>query len=145
VLEHIEDDAGAAREAQRVVVPGGPILVTSPNDRWRYPFHALLGPLCPQDADLMTEWGHVRRGYRRSELEALFGREALREASFINPLTAANHDIAFSRLPGRVRRLVLTAFAPAAWLGYAVHRPHWRGTETAAAWRTSVAESPASR
>ncbi|MBA3252202.1 MAG: glycosyltransferase [Geodermatophilaceae bacterium] len=141
VLEHIEDDAAAAREAQRVVVPGGPILVTSPNDRWRYPYHAMFGPLCPPDGELMAEWGHVRRGYRRTELDALFGREALREASFINPLTAANHDIAFSRLPGRVKRLVLTAFAPAAWLGYAMHRPHWHGTETAAVWRTPVVES----
>ncbi|MDQ3714847.1 MAG: glycosyltransferase [Actinomycetota bacterium] len=139
VLEHIPDDAAAVREAIRVLVPGGVILVTAPNEHWRFPYYAVAAPICPTDEDVMAEWGHVRRGYALSELDRLVGSAALRWATFINPVTVLNHDLAFSRLPSRVRRGLLSILSPVSWLGYAVHRPHWPGTETAAVWRTPAA------
>jgi ubiquinone/menaquinone biosynthesis C-methylase UbiE len=135
VLEHIEDDATAVREALRVLAPGGSLLVTSPNQDWRFPYHRVLQPICPPDTELMAEWGHVRRGYTTEQLEALVGRPVTRWATFINPITAVAHDLAFSRLPGKVRRALITAAAPAVWPAYALHRPHGRGTETAWFWR----------
>jgi len=94
-----------------------------------------MKPYCPHESELMQEWGHVRRGYRDPELAALFDSAPERRATFINPVTAIFHDIAFSRL-GRRRRNVLYALAaPITALGYALHQSSARGTETAFSWR----------
>jgi len=135
VLEHIEADAAAAREALRVVRPGGAVLVSTPTAAWRYPYYGALKRLCPHERELMAEWGHVRRGYGEGELDALFGGPPQRRASFINPLTALYHDVAFSRLGRRARKLAYLAAAPAAALGYALHSPRMAGAEVACAWR----------
>ena len=140
VLEHIPDDQRAVAEALRVLAPGGSLLVTSPNEHWRFPYHRVLRALCPTDADVMAEWGHVRRGYTTGELEALVGQPVTGWATFISPVTVLAHDLAFSRLPSRVRRLLITGLAPLVWTAYALHRPHWRGTETAWWWRLPVGE-----
>lgn len=142
VLEHVSDDRAAVREARRILVPGATVLTTAPNERWRFPFHRALAPLCPTDTQVMAEWGHVRRGYRVSELDQLVGTAALRQATFINRVVSVNHDLALSRMPSRARRVVLSVLAPVSWAAYAVHRPSWRGTETAAAWRTPLSSGP---
>lgn len=134
VLEHVQEDAVAAAEALRVTRPGGWLLVSTPRADWRYPYYAALRPLCPPEAELMAEWGHVRRGYTAKGLLELFGGPPARQASFINPLTAIYHDLSFSRLTGRRRRLAYVAAAPAAVLGYAFHGAGARGMEVAAAW-----------
>lgn len=133
VLEHVQEDAVAAAEALRVTRPGGWLLVSTPRADWRYPYYAALRPLCPPEAELMAEWGHVRRGYTAKGLLELFGGPPARQASFINPLTAIYHDLSFSRLTGRRRRLAYVAAAPAAVLGYAFGAEA-RGMEVAAAW-----------
>jgi GT2 family glycosyltransferase/SAM-dependent methyltransferase len=135
VLEHIEDHQQAVREAQRVLAPGGSLLVTAPNDHWRFPYHRALVPLCPTDAEVMQEWGHVRRGYSDADLTALVGKPPMATATFINPVTSISHDLGFSRLPGRVRRALIGALMPLVLPAYAVHRPGWPGTETASWWR----------
>lgn len=135
VLEHVPEDALAAREAQRVARPGGAILVSTPNRTWRYPYYAFMRGVCPPEAELMAEWGHVRRGYARDDLERLFGGPPAAAASFVNPLTAFFHDVAFSRLSWRLRRLLYAATAPLTALGYLLHRPSDPGTETAYLWR----------
>lgn len=135
VLEHVPDDAAAVREAQRVTRPGGWILLSTPNADWRYPWYGFMRPVCPHESELMREWGHVRRGYETASLEHLFGQEPQCRASFINSLTAFAHDVAFSRLGRRKRKLLYAAAAPLTLLGYALHRPTTRGTETAYAWR----------
>jgi SAM-dependent methyltransferase len=135
VLEHIPDDARAATEALRVLRPGGFVLASAPNADWHYPYYRFMTPLCPPEAALMAEWGHVRRGYDRTQIAALFGGPPERTAGFINPLTAWYHDLAFSKL-GRPARTALYAMsAPAALLGYLAHRPGFRGTQTSYAWR----------
>lgn len=135
VLEHIEEDDRAAEEALRVARPGGCVLVSTPEAEWHYPYYKAMRPYCPHESELMQEWGHVRRGYRDPELATLFGRPAERRATFINPLTAFFHDVAFSRLGRRQRKLVYALAAPLTAVGYLLHRPSTRGTETAFAWR----------
>ncbi|HLZ67019.1 MAG TPA: class I SAM-dependent methyltransferase [Aliidongia sp.] len=139
VMEHIPADRTAMAEALRVLAPGGMLLVSTPNEHWRFPYYSLLRPLCPTEAAVMADWGHVRRGYRLEELERLVGCPAERIASFITPLTAPGHDLAFSKLPRRLRTLGCALLLPLTGLGYALHRPAGRGTETAAAWRKAWA------
>lgn len=133
LLEHVLDDASAAREAVRVLRPGGTLLVSTPHTRWRYPYYRAFRRYAPTEEELFAEWGHVRRGYTVDDLAALIPLPLLEWSSFINPVTALGHDIAFSHLPRR--RILLTALAPVTWAGYALHRRHGRGTETASAWR----------
>lgn len=137
VLEHIPDDARAAREAMRVLKPGGTLLVSTPNADWRYPHHGFMKPVARPEAELMAEWGHVRRGYTRQALEALFGAAPQASATFVNARTALYHDVAFSRL-GRLARLAVYALsAPVAALGYLTHGNDTPGAETAFAWRAA--------
>jgi GT2 family glycosyltransferase/SAM-dependent methyltransferase len=142
VLEHITEHAVAASEAKRIVRPGGFILVTSPNDRWHFPYYRVLRPICPTDEQIMSEWGHVRRGYSVNELEELFELTPTASATFINPVTAVGHDFAFSKLPEGKRRLVCAALSPITWLGYWLHRSTGRGTETALCWRRNGGGQP---
>ena len=140
LLEHVDADRVAAREAWRVLRPGGALLVSSPNEHWRFPYHRLLRGVCPSEAEIMAEWGHVRRGYSRGELEALVGRQAGGWASFLSPFTVIAHDIAFSRLPLRARRIVCRTLGPLTWSAYALQDGRGRGTENAAVWRKSASE-----
>jgi len=135
VLEHVREDDLAASEALRVTRPGGVILVSTPNADWKYPFFSFMAPVCPHESELMAEWGHVRRGYTLDQLSGLFGAPPDESASFINPLTSFYHDVAFSRLPRKARKLLYGLAAPVATVGYLAHRPRWRGSETAFAWR----------
>jgi SAM-dependent methyltransferase len=136
VLEHIPDDAAAAAEALRVVRPGGWVLVSSPNLRWRSPYHAAMSPICATSEQMMERWRHVRVGYDLDGLARLFGSPPLVRADFINPVTAVGHDLAFSVLPDRVKRLALVALSPLTWGGYLLQPRDGIGTETAASWRT---------
>lgn len=135
VLEHIGDDAAATREALRVARPGGWVLVTTPAADWRYPRYRVLSPICPHERELMREWGHVRRGYTLERLQGLFGAAPDRTSSFINPLTALCHDIAFSRLSSRRRKALHLLISPITAAGYLGHRLIGRGSEICAAWR----------
>ena len=135
VLEHIPDDRAAAREAVRVTRPGGWVLISTPCADWHYPSYGFLRSVCPHERELMDKWGHVRRGYEISALTALFGRPADAAASFINRVTAFYHDVAFSKLSSRKRKLLYAAAALPTFLAYKLHRPWTRGTEIALAWR----------
>jgi SAM-dependent methyltransferase len=134
VLEHVPDDRAAAAEAMRVTRSGGVVLLSTPTAAWRYPYFDLMRPVCPPERELMAEWGHVRRGYAEAELVRIFGRPPERKARFINPLTAFAHDVAFSRLGRRKRKLLYALAAPVTALGY-VCQAALPGAETAAAWR----------
>jgi len=135
VLEHIPDDIAAAREAWRVLAPGGWVIVSSPNLRWRSPYHAVMRPICPTSEDMIARWEHVRTGYELADLERLFDAPPAATADFINPVTVVAHDLTFSHLPGRTRRALIAALSPVTWTGYALQRVPGRGTETAASWR----------
>ncbi|MBC6982439.1 class I SAM-dependent methyltransferase [Caulobacter sp. 17J80-11] len=135
VLEHVPEDHQAAAEALRVVRPGGAILVSTPNHTWRFPYYGFMRGVCRTEGELMAEWGHVRRGYAREDLEGLFGGPPAASASFINPVTAFFHDLAFSRLPWKLRRLLYLLTAPLTFLGYVFHQPSTPGTETAYLWK----------
>jgi len=135
VLEHIVAHQRAAAEALRVVKPGGYLLVSAPNEHWRFPYYRIMKPLCPSEEEMFAEWGHVRRGYSREELSALINVPCERSATFISPLSVLCHDVAFSRAPARLRRAICGGLSPLTWLAYALHAPDSRGTETASAWR----------
>lgn len=124
LLEHVKGDAAAAQEAWRVLQRGGHILITTPHRRrWRYPYHRLFKAIARSETELFEEWGHVRRGYTDEEVEALFGTSAVARTSFIDPLMAVSHDIAFSRLPKPGRLLLHLLAAPISIVGA------WRGTK----------------
>ncbi len=137
LLEHVPDDQAAVRQGLRVLRPGGALMISTPHTRWRYPHFRPLRHFAPTEQDLFAEWGHVRRGYTLGDLETLIGFPPQAWASFINPVTAFAHDIAFSHLPQK--RLLLTLLAPITWAGYVLHRHHGRGTETASTWLKSNA------
>lgn len=135
VLEHIEGDDRAAAEALRVVKPGGWVLISTPYEHWHYPHYGFMRRFCPPERTLMDEWGHVRRGYREEDVAGLFGRPADRSANFINPVTSFYHDVAFSNLPQRARKLIYLATAVPVLAAYALHRPSTAGSEMACAWQ----------
>jgi SAM-dependent methyltransferase len=139
LLEHVLDDAAVTREALRVLKPGGHVLVTTPQrERWKYPYHNWLQRIGRQESELMTEWGHVRRGYTEAELESVFGVPVLRSTTFLNPLLAVSHDIAFSRL-SRSSRLILHALvAPVSMVGWVRSDHRNDGLEIALHLRKSV-------
>jgi SAM-dependent methyltransferase len=135
VLEHIPDHQQAVDEALRVLKPGGYLLVSTPNEHWRFPYYRFMKPFCPSEDEMFADWGHVRRGYSLAELQSLIGLPNERAATFISPISVLCHDVSFSRAPGRVRRAACLALSPITWIGYAMHRPGSRGTETASSWR----------
>ena len=108
--------------------------MSTPNADWHYPTFAWMRRWCPPESSLMAEWGHVRRGYERDAITSLFGGQPEREASFIGRITGFYHDVAFSLLDRRRRRVLYALAAPVTLVGYATHRPGSRGTETAFAW-----------
>jgi SAM-dependent methyltransferase len=135
VIEHISDDHVAVREALRVLKPGGSILVSTPHADWRYPYYPAMQYLGPAEEVLLSEWGHVRRGYSAADLVELFGAEPLCSATFINPLTVVFHDLAFSNLSRTSRLLCYAVTSPLAVLGYLAHQPNSPGTESAFLWQ----------
>jgi SAM-dependent methyltransferase len=139
VLEHVPEHERAVAEALRVLKPGGYLLVSTPNEHWRFPYYGFMKPFCPTEEEMFAEWGHVRRGYSLDDLGALIGLTCERAATFISPISVLCHDVAFSRVPGRVRRAACLALSPITWTAYALHRPSSRGTETASAWRKAPA------
>ncbi|MEG5042078.1 MULTISPECIES: class I SAM-dependent methyltransferase [unclassified Microcoleus] len=138
VIEHVPDHQKAISEALRVLKPKGFLLVSTPNENWRFPYYGFMKPLCPPEAEVMAEWGHVRRGYTIDELTALIGFPCQTSATFINPLTVLCHDVAFSRLSSLKRQFFCTALTPLTWVSYWLHKPESLGTETAYAWQKSA-------
>jgi SAM-dependent methyltransferase len=137
LIEHVPDDGTAAREILRVLKPDGVILLSTPNDRWRYPYFRIFAPICPTEEELFLEWGHVRRGYAMEDLAALFGDWPEATSTFNNALTVVSHDVAFSRLPWRVRHGLCMLLWPVTFLGYRMRS--LRGTEIVGRWRAPAA------
>lgn len=135
VLEHIAQHEKAVSEVRRILRPDGFLLVSTPNENWRFPYYGFMKPICPSDTDVMAEWGHVRRGYTLEELKDLINLPCLGHATFINSLTVVGHDFAFSKLSPLQREFFCTALSPLTWLGYYLHKPEAMGTETASAWQ----------
>lgn len=147
VLEHVPDHAQAAAEAVRVLRPDGATIVSAPNLNWRFPFYRVLSGICPTEQTVMDRWGHVRRGYELGELARLFGAPCSASYDFINRATVVSHDVAFSSLPGALRRAGCMALWPLTWMGYVIHDARTIGTETASCWRKGphgVAANPVS-
>ena len=140
VLEHVPKDQRAVSEVLRVLRPGGAVILSAPNANWRFPFYGALQAVCPGETSIMNEWGHVRRGYALRDLEELFGVSCEANFDFINKATVVSHDVAFSLLPGSVRRLGCALLWPLTFTGYALHRQTTPGTETASCWRKQPIE-----
>lgn len=135
LLEHIPDDKKSIFEALRVLRPNGFLLVSSPNENWRFPYYGFMTSICPSEEEMFVEWGHVRRGYSLSDLKNMIRLPCKKYASFITPITVLSHDVSFSRLPHILRRGICAILSPLTWIGYLLHRPGYNGTETASAWQ----------
>jgi SAM-dependent methyltransferase len=125
VLEHVPDHEGAAREALRVLKPGGYIAISAPSQDWRHPFYrAGLGMLFHSEEEIMAQWGHVRRGYSKRQMQGLFpGCELIASTSYMNPLTVIAHDISFSKLGTRIRIALILSQYPLTLIGYNIGCP----------------------
>ena len=135
VIEHVPDDQKAMWEVLRVLKPRGYVLVSVPNENWRFPYYRFMKNLCPSEEQKFAEWGHVRRGYSLEQLESLIKIPLESSATFISPVTVLCHDVAFSNAPSRVRKAICISLSPITWAGYVAHRANHKGTETASAWR----------
>ena len=135
VLEHISEHKKAVLEVLRVLRPGGFLLISTPNENWRFPYYRFMKSICPSDTEIMAEWGHVRRGYTLEDLKELIDLPSLCYATFINPLTVICHDFAFSRLSPILREFFCMILSPLTWLSYSLHKPEGIGTETASVWQ----------
>lgn len=69
VMEHIEDDRAVFRNFERVLKPGGYVVINTPSD--------LGGSDVSEDADESFIEEHVRPGYNRDELSAKLGDAGL--------------------------------------------------------------------
>ena len=136
VLEHIPNDHCAVAEAFRVLKPNGFLMVSTPDSStWRFPYYGLMKPICPPEAAVMAEWGHVRRGYTLAQLKTLIPLPCQQYATFINPVTVLCHDIAFSNLPRSLSYLLCCLLSPITWAAYFLHKPTSSGAETASVWQ----------
>jgi SAM-dependent methyltransferase len=135
VIEHVPDDHKAMAEVLRVLKPGGSVMISVPNENWRFPYYRFMDNLCPSEEQKFAEWGHVRRGYSLEQLAKLIAIPYATSATFISPVTVLCHDVAFSNAPARVRKALCMALSPVTWIGYVTHTANSKGTETASAWR----------
>ena len=135
VLEHIPDHKKAVSEALRVLRAGGFLLLSTPNENWRFPYYGFMKSICPSETEIMNEWGHVRRGYTLDELKSLIDLPCQSYATFINSFTVLCHDVAFSHLSHRRRQFFCTMLSPLTWTSYFLHNPQAVGTETASVWQ----------
>lgn len=86
VLEHVDDDAAAARELARALRPGGLLVVTVPANPDRY--------------DWTDAWAGHRRRYRATELAALLAGAGLADVDVSGwgfPLTGLYHRHVYRR------------------------------------------------
>jgi SAM-dependent methyltransferase len=133
LLEHVPDHKAASEEALRVLMPGGFVLVSTPSEHWRYPYHSSFARFCPPETDIIARWGHVRRGYSRDELASLFKLAPLASAPFINALSVVSHDLSLNNWSERRRVAACMALWPLTLTGYVLRG--LPGTEWAMMWQ----------
>ena len=135
VLEHVREDQKTISEILRVLRPDGYLILSAPNERWRFPFYPGMGRICPSEHEIMNTWGHIRKGYSLAHLQSIIQRPRLAFESYINPLTVMAHDVGFSKLSPVLRQLICVLLIPMTALGYALpFMSHW-GMETVSVWR----------
>lgn len=124
VLEHVPEDTKAAGEMARVVKPGGYLFVSTPTLNFRHPYYSPFKKICYTEAEVLADWGHVRRGYTREQVADLFpGCELIGYRGYLNPLTVIAHDISFSRLKEKSKVALIAAQYPLTFLGYTLGAP----------------------
>ena len=118
VLEHIEDDLGAARDLFRALRPGGTMLVHVPRDRW-LTRDGTVHRVSDEDAWQVNP-GHVRSGYSPDGLRSLLteaGFQVLGVETWVGRWGTLAHSV-YERLehPVPLRALSIPVTDACAWL-----------------------------
>jgi SAM-dependent methyltransferase len=127
VLEHIDDDLGAARDLYAALRPGGTLLVHVPRDRW-LTRDGTVHRFRDEDAWQINP-GHVRMGYSPEGMRALLtqaGFRVLDVQTWVGRWGTLAHSV-YSRLehPAPLRALTLPVTDVCSWLD--ARRPDMEG------------------
>lgn len=79
IIEHIEDDLEFVKECERILKPGGSVVITAPCTNPTIPIDWLRRM---SGVDLKSDFGHVRSGYTKGEIENLLNRIDLKIITF---------------------------------------------------------------
>jgi SAM-dependent methyltransferase len=94
VLEHIDDDLGAARDLHRALVPGGHLLVHVPRDVWTHTDGR--EERVPDEEAWRINPGHVRQGYSPERMRTLLetaGFEVLEQDTWLRRYGVVAHEV----------------------------------------------------
>lgn len=118
VLEHLEDDVGAVREAIRIVRPGGYVVLHVPSTRAK-PYRSWQRAADEAEEADHQQFPHVRDGYTSASLATMLGRVPGAEVMFIEPSFAASQSM-LSDLDGFLWWKKWTVLRLLPWVGIRV-------------------------
>lgn len=130
MIEHISNDSAAAKEIERISKGGANIVLSTPSERWRFPYFGFMKFFCKSEEQTLKEFGHARKGYSEGQIRNLFpGLNTLEKKYFVSGLSAFGYDIEFSNLR-ILENLILKILFPVLWLNFRFSK-HKSGTHIA--------------
>ncbi len=130
MIEHISNDSKTTEEIERISKKSANIVLSTPSERWRFPYFGFMRIFCKAEEQILKEFGHARKGYSEAGLQKLFLRcSILEKRYFVSGLSALGYDIEFSNLR-ILENLILKILFPVLWLNFKLSK-HKTGTHIA--------------
>lgn len=130
MIEHVGNDAKAAEEIERVSKGGANIVLSTPSERWRFPFFSFMKIFCKMEEQILKDFEHKKKGYSEEQLRKLFsGCNISEKIYFVSGLSALGYDIEFSNLR-ILENIILKILFPVLWLNFRLSK-HKTGTHIA--------------